>query len=102
VEGIRIVTLEATRNYTLKQFHGKMDVFLSDDFQLRGDGSDLSLWTQHTSGEVRVTRLHGDHIAAFRPPHVDEFARELRRTLDAAIEECRNEDNMRLEPQDRA
>ena len=90
VDGIRIVTLEATRNYTLKQFVGKVDVYLSDDFQLQGNQSGPSIWDRNTSGEVKVTRLNGDHIAAFRPPHIDEFARLLRTSLDAAIEECRN------------
>lgn len=90
VDGIRIVTLEATRNYTLKQFNGKVDVYLSDDFQMQGDQSGPSIWARHTSGEVTVTRLNGDHIAAFRPPLIDEFARALRASLDAAIEECRN------------
>jgi len=90
VDGIRIVTLEATRKYTLKQINGNVDVYLSDDFQLQGNQSGPSIWDRHASGEVKVTRLNGDHIAAFRPPHIDEFARVLRATLDAAIEECRN------------
>jgi amino acid adenylation domain-containing protein len=90
VDGIRIVTLEATRNYVLKQLSGNINVYLSDDFQMQGNDTGISLWARHTSGEVKVTRLEGDHIAAFRPPHIDEFARVLRATLDAAIEECRN------------
>lgn len=90
VDGIRIVTLEATRNYTLRQFNGDIDVFLSDDFRshLNEDGS--STWAQHTTGTVKFTRVHGDHLSAFRPPHIDEFARRLRGTMDAAIREHRD------------
>ena len=37
VDGIRVVTLEATRNYTLRRFNGNIDVFLSDEFQSHGE-----------------------------------------------------------------
>jgi len=90
VDGIRIVTLEATRNYTLRQFNGNIDVFLSDDFRSHAIEDGSSTWAQHTTGDVKFTRVHGDHLSAFRPPNIDEFARRLRSTLDAAIQERRD------------
>jgi len=90
VSGIRIVTLEATRNYTLKQFSGNIDVFLSDDYQLHTNENGLSPWAQHTTGKAKFTRVGGSHLSAFRLPHIDEFARQLRGTLDAAIKEYRD------------
>jgi thioesterase domain-containing protein len=90
VDGLRIVTLEATRNYTLRQFDGNIDVFLSDDFQSHANQDGLSPWAQHTTGDAKFTRVHGTHLSAFRPPHIDEFAQRLRGTLDAAIKDCRD------------
>jgi surfactin synthase thioesterase subunit len=90
VDGIRIVTLEATRNYALRQFNGDIDVFLSDDFRSHAIEDGSSTWAQHTTGDVKFTRVHGDHLSAFRPPNIDEFARRLRSTLDAAIQERRD------------
>jgi surfactin synthase thioesterase subunit len=87
VDGIRVVTLEATRNYTLKQFNVDIDVFLSDDFQSQANENGLSPWAEHTTGDAKFTRVHGNHLSAFRPPHIDEFSQKLRNTLDAAIEQ---------------
>jgi len=90
VDGIRVVTLEATRNYTLKQFNGNIEVFLSDDYQSHANENGSSPWAQHSTGDAKFTRVHGNHLSAFRPPNIDEFARKLRSTLDAAIKEGRD------------
>jgi len=90
VNGIRIVTLEATRNYTLRQFSGDIDIFLSDDYQSLANENGSSPWAQHTTGDVKFTRVHGDHLSAFRLPKIDEFAQQLRSALDEAIKEYRD------------
>jgi thioesterase domain-containing protein/NAD(P)-dependent dehydrogenase (short-subunit alcohol dehydrogenase family)/acyl carrier protein len=87
VDGLRIVTLEATRNYTLREFDGNIDIFLSDDFESHAKLGRKSPWATHTTGDAKFTRVPGSHLSAFRPPHIDEFSVQLRNTLDAAIEE---------------
>lgn len=89
VAGIRIVTLEAVRNYFLKPFDGDIAVFLAAESAHRNPEDSLSPWAQTTSGKTEVIWLPGDHTSAFTLPKIDIFAQKLRKTLDAALESRR-------------
>jgi amino acid adenylation domain-containing protein len=86
IGGIRVVTLEAIRNYSLKPYEGDIAVFLASGsgFRDRREDSD-SPWAQTTSGNTEVVWLPGDHTSAFTPPNIDIFARLLRDAFDAAL-----------------
>jgi thioesterase domain-containing protein len=90
VGGIRIVTLEAIRSYSLKPYGADIDVMLTSEMEKQLSAGTFHPWEHTTSGKVKVTFLPGDHITAFTPPNIDVFARELRTILDAAIEEYRS------------
>jgi amino acid adenylation domain-containing protein len=85
VAGIRIVTLEASRNYFLRPYEGDIAVFLAAGSNFRDREDSVSPWAQTTSGKTEVVWLPGDHTTAFTLPHINVFAQELRNALDAAL-----------------
>jgi hypothetical protein len=87
VAGIRIVTLEASRNYSLRPYEGDIAVFLAAGSNFRDRKDSVSPWAQTTSGKTEVVWLPGDHTTAFTLPNINVFAKELRSALDAALEQ---------------
>ena len=85
VAGIRIVTLEASRNYSLRPYSGNIAVFLAAGSNIRERDDSVSPWAQATSGKTDVVWLPGDHTSAFTLPNINVFAHELRNSLDAAL-----------------
>jgi len=89
VAGIRIVTLEASRNYSLRPYKGDIAVFLAAGSNFRDREVSTSPWEQTTSGKTEVVWLAGDHTTAFTLPNIDVFAEALRSAFDAALEQPR-------------
>jgi amino acid adenylation domain-containing protein len=89
VAGIRIVTLEASRNYSLRPYVGDIAVFLAAGSNFRDREDSVSPWAQTTSGKTEVVWLPGDHTTAFTLPNIKVFAQELRSALDAALQQHR-------------
>jgi amino acid adenylation domain-containing protein len=89
VAGIRIVTLEASRNYSLRPYEGDIAVFLAAGSNFPDREDSISPWAQTTSGKAEVVWLPGDHTTAFTPPNINIFAEKLRNAIDAAVEQHR-------------
>lgn len=86
VAGIRIVTLEASRNYSLRPYKGDIAVFLAAGSNFPDREESVSPWAETTTGKTEVVWLPGDHTTAFTPPNINVFAQELRKALDTAVE----------------
>jgi hypothetical protein len=88
VAGIRIVTLEASRNYSIRPYEGDIAVFLAGS-NSRDREFSVSPWAQTTSGKTAVVWVPGDHTTAFTLPNINVFAHELRIAFDASLEKHR-------------
>ena len=65
VSGIRMVTLEAVRSYSMKPFKGNIAVFLASERVIGLNSGEITPWSNATSGQVQVHWLPGDHTTAF-------------------------------------
>jgi amino acid adenylation domain-containing protein len=86
IGGIRVVTFEAIRNYSLKPYDGDIAVFLAGGSDFRDRDNSDSPWAQTTTGNTEVVWLPGDHTSAFTLPNINVFSRLLRGAFDAALE----------------
>jgi thioesterase domain-containing protein len=89
--GIRIVTLEATRGYRPKMYHGRIDLIKGSDTPAGTNGHASKTWGAVTSGEVQVTYVPGDHDSMFAEPHLRVFAARLRSLIEEALQRVPSE-----------
>jgi amino acid adenylation domain-containing protein len=87
ISGIRIITLEAIRGYSPKEYSGDIAVFLATEANFGRDADYVVPWMGLTSGNVRTIWLPGDHASAFAEPNISFFARELRNAINSATED---------------
>lgn len=81
---IMMKNTDAYRNYTLKPYAGKIDLFKARIKVEFISEPKYFGWKKYVSGGIHIHTIPGDHDTMLLPPHNQEFARVLQSVLDNA------------------